>query len=180
MSGKTKISFTLDDSDLAYFHRIFRAAKQNAGEMDHSKIEQGVKRLVEDVRSAKRAPAFVLEAVQTLEDLLKLLDDKEYGAPTPVHRSVLAALAYFADAKDVIPDDIPMVGFLDDAIMIKLVEDELKHELWGYRKFCKFRDGAEQRPWSVIAKQRLPGRLKERRDEIRAEIREREERDSAA
>ena len=180
MSGKTKISFTLDDSDLAYFRAIFRAAKQNAGDVDRSKIQQGVERLIKDVRAAKRAPAFVLEAVQTLEDLLKLLDDKDYAAPVNVHRSVLAALAYFADAKDVIPDDIPMVGFLDDAIMIKLVEDELKHELWGYRKFGKFRDGAEQRPWSSIAKQRLPGRLKEKRDEIRVEIREREERDSAA
>ena len=180
MSGKTKISFTFDDSDLAYFRAIFRAAKQNAGEVDRSKIEQGVQRLIKDVRAAKRAPAFVLESMQTLEDLLKLLDDKDYGAPVNVHRSVLAALAYFADAKDVIPDDIPMVGFLDDAIMIKMVEDELKHELWGYRKFSKFRDGAEQRPWSSIAKQRLPGRLKEKRDEIRSEIREREERDSAA
>jgi len=180
MSGKTKISFTLDDADLAYFRAIFRAAKQNAGDVDRSKIEQGVKRLIQDVRAAKRAPAFVLEAVQTLEDLLGVLDDKDYAAPAPVHRSVLAALAYFSDAKDVIPDDIPMVGFLDDAIMIKLVEDELEHELWGYRKFCRFRDGAEQRPWSMVAKQRLPGRLKEKRDEIRAAIREREERDSAA
>jgi len=180
MAGKTKISFTLDDSDLAYFRAIFRAAKQNAGEVDRSKIEQGVRRLIQDVREAKRAPSFVLEAVQTLEDLLRLLDDADYAAPAPVHRSVLAALAYFADAKDVIPDDIPMVGFLDDALMIKMVEDELKHELWGYRKFCKFRDGAEQRPWSSVAKGRLPGRLKEKREEIRAEIREREERDRAA
>ena len=180
MSGKTKISFSLDDSDLAYFRAILRAAKQNAGDVDRSKIEQGVKRLIKDVRAAKRAPTFVMEAVQTLEDLLGVLDDNDYAAPTSVHRSVLAALAYFSDAKDVIPDDIPMVGFLDDAIMIKLVEDELNHEIWGYRKFCKFREGAEQRPWSMIAKQRLPGRLKEKRDEIRAAIREREERDSVA
>jgi uncharacterized membrane protein YkvA (DUF1232 family) len=180
MAGKTKISFTLDDADLAYFRAIFRAAKQNAVDVERGKIEHGVQRLIQDVRKAKRAPGFVLEAVQTLEDLLRLLDDKDYAAPAPVHRSVLAALAYFADAKDVIPDDIPMVGFLDDAIMIRMVEEELKHELWGYRKFCKFRDGAEQRPWSSIAKGRLPGRLKERRDEIRAEIREREERDRAA
>ena len=76
---------------------------------------------------------------------------------------------------------IILTGFADmDAIMIRLVEDELKHELWGYRKFCKFRDGAEQRPWSSIAKGRLPGRLKERRDQIRTGIREREERESAA
>jgi uncharacterized membrane protein YkvA (DUF1232 family) len=180
MAGKTKISFSLDDSDLAYFRAILRAAKQNAANVERSKIENGVRRLIKDVRGAKRAPAFVIEAVRTLEDLLGVLDDEAYAAPASVHRSVLAALAYFGDAKDVIPDDIPMVGFLDDAIMIRLVEDELKHELWGYRKFCKFRDGAEQRPWSVIAKERLPGRLKEKRDEIRAEIREREERDSAA
>jgi uncharacterized membrane protein YkvA (DUF1232 family) len=180
MAGKTKISFHLDDSDLAYFRAIFRAAKQNAEQVERSKIEHGVERLIKDVRAAKRAPQFVLEAVQTLEDLLKLLDDADYAAPASVHRSVLAALAYFGDAKDVIPDDIPMVGFLDDAIMIRLVEDELKHELWGYRTFCKFRDGAEQRPWSPIAKGRLPGRLKEKRDEIRAEIREREERERAA
>lgn len=180
MAGKTKISFNLDDADLAYFRAIFRAAKQNAIEVDRSKIEQGVRRLVSDVRSAKRAPSFVLEAVQTLEDLLHMLDDKDYAAPAPVHRSVLAALAYFGDPKDVIPDDVPMVGFLDDAIMIRLVEEDLKHELWGYRKFGKFRDGAEQRPWSVIAKQRLPGRLKEKRDEIRAAIREREERERSA
>jgi uncharacterized membrane protein YkvA (DUF1232 family) len=180
MSGKTKISFSLDDADLAYFRAILRAAKQNAGTVERAKIEQGVKRLISDVRAAKRAPTFVLEAVTTLEDLLGVLDDEAYAAPASVHRSVLAALAYFGDAKDVIPDDIPMVGFLDDAIMIKLVEEELRHELWGYRKFCKFRDGAEQRPWSVIAKGRLPGRLKEQRDKIRAEIREREERESAA
>jgi uncharacterized membrane protein YkvA (DUF1232 family) len=180
MAGKTKISFHLDDSDLAYFRNIFRAAKKNAEHVDRAKIEHGVRRLIEEVRKAKRAPGFVLEAVQTLEDLLHLLDDEAYAAPPPAHRAVLAALAYFGDAKDVIPDDIPMVGFLDDAIMIKMVEEELKHELWGYRKFCKFRDGAEQRPWSPIAKGRLPGRLKEKRDEIRAEIREREERDRLA
>lgn len=180
MAGKHKISFSLDDSDLAYFRAILRAAKQNADEGDRPRIEQGVRRLIRDVRAAKRAPHFVLEAVQTLEDLLGVLDDEDYAAPASVHRSVLAALAYFSDAKDVIPDDVPMVGFLDDAIMIRLVEEELKHELWGYRKFHKFREGAEQRPWSAIAKQRLPGRLKEKRDAIRAEIREREERESAA
>lgn len=180
MAGKTKISFSLDDTDLAYFRAILRAAKKNAEHVERSKIEDGVRRLIDDVRKAKRAPHFVLEAVQTLEDLLALLDDEAYAAPPAVHRSVLAALAYFGDAKDVIPDDVPMVGFLDDAIMIKMVEEELKHELWGYRKFSKFRDGAEQRPWSPIAKGRLPGRLKEKRDEIRSEVREREERDRLA
>jgi len=172
--AKTKISFTLDDSDIAYFKAIYTAAKKNATEVDRSKIDRGVRKLIKQVRETKRAPAFVLEAVETLDDLLRLLDDEDYAAPTPIRRSVVAALAYFANPQDVIPDDVPLVGFLDDAIMIKFVEEELKDEIWGYRRFCKFRDGAEQRPWAKPAKDRLPGRLKAKRDEIRGKIKERQ------
>ena len=69
-----------------------------------------------------------------------------------------------------IPDYIPGLGFLDDAIMIKLVEDDFKHELWAYRKFRKFREGAEQRPWTSVARQRLPQRLSDFRKELRAKV----------
>jgi hypothetical protein len=98
MAGRRRSRSSLDDSDLAYFRAIFRAAKKNAEQVDRSKIEHGVRRLIEDVRKAKRAPGFVIEAVQTLEDLLLLLDDEDYAAPPPVHRAVLAALAYFGES----------------------------------------------------------------------------------
>ena len=42
MAAKTKISFSLDDSDLAYFRAILRAAKKNAAEVERSVIEDGV------------------------------------------------------------------------------------------------------------------------------------------
>jgi hypothetical protein len=54
--------------------------------------------------------------------------------------------------------------------MIKFVEEEFKHELWGYRKFRKFRDGAEVRPWTKVAKGRLPARLEAQRAKVRADI----------
>lgn len=178
MARKLKFSFTLDESDTAYFRNIYRAAKQNADPSDWGKISRGVRRLVTQVRSAKRVPSFVLEAIDALEDLMQLVEDEHYKAPKPVASRATAALAYFANPNDVIPDDVPLVGFLDDAIMIKFVEEDLKNELWGYRKFKSFREGAEQRDWTPVAKARLPARLAAKRTEIRGKIAERDRRDA--
>ena len=81
---------------------------------------------------------------------------------------VLAGLAYFANPEDLIPDQVPALGFLDDAIMVKFVEEEFKHELWGYRKFRGLRDSPEQRPWTTLGSDRLRQRLEADRRRIRA------------
>ena len=174
MARKMRISFTLDESDTAYFERIYRAAKKNASTEDWPKISRGVRKLIDEVRSTKKVPAFVTDAIGSLEDLMQMVDDEDYRAPKPVIARAIAALAYFDNPRDVIPDDVPLVGFLDDAIMIKLVESDLEHELWGYRKFKAFREGSEQRFWTDTAKKRLAPRLEKKRKELRAKIQERE------
>jgi hypothetical protein len=62
--------------------------------------------------------------------------------------------------------------------MVKFIEDEFKHELWGYRKFCKGRDATEQRPWASAARSRLQDRLSADRKKIRGLIAEREAKDA--
>src|SRR5690606_9152285 len=47
---------------------------------------------------------------------------------------------YFADPKDVIPDHVQVLGYLDDAIMIELCVRELRHELEAYDDFCEYRE----------------------------------------
>ena len=146
MASKSfKVSFTLDESDAAYFRKLYRTAKQHASPEDRPKIVNEVNGLIERVRATKKAPPFVLEAILVLEDLIQMLDDEDYALPQPIAGRALAALAYFANPEDVIPDYIPGLGFLDDAIMIKFVEDEFRHELWAYRRFRKFRFPRVQR-----------------------------------
>jgi hypothetical protein len=52
---------------------------------------------------------------------------------------VLACLTYFANPEDIIPDSVPVLGFLDDAIMIELCVRELKHEIEAYEDFTVYR-----------------------------------------
>jgi len=170
MSQSFKISFKLDEGDIAYFRKLFRSARRVAGEQDEREILAAVQALIDRVRAAKKTPSFVQESVSVLEDLKQMLEDPDYEMPKGPRTEVLAALSYFANPEDLIPDQVPGLGFLDDAIMIKMLENELKHELWGYRQFRKFREGAEQRPWTTVARQRLPQRLEDQRRKLRAEI----------
>jgi len=170
MSQSFKISFTLDEGDVAYFRKLFRTARKQVADQDVDSVISAVQSLIDRVRQTKKTPRFVQESITVLEDLVQMLRDPDYELPRAPRTEVLAALAYFANPEDLIPDKIPGLGFLDDAIMIKMLENEFKHELWGYRQFRKFRSGAEQRPWTTIARQRLPQRLVDYRKRIRAEV----------
>ena len=165
-----RVTFTLDESDAAYFRGLFRKARRTARSKPPAEILCAARALVESVRATKKTPKFVLEATRALEDLAELIEDEDYRPPKAVANQVLGALAYFANPQDLIPDEVPVLGFLDDAIMIKFVAREFKHELAAYRKFRRFRDGAEQRPWTRVAADRLPERLASERRRLRAEV----------
>ena len=174
MAGKFKVTFTLDEEDANYFRNLYRKAKKSAADHDPQEIIKEAMLLVERVLESKKTPRFVADAIVVLEDLARMIEDEDYNAPKSVRSQILAALAYFSNPEDLIPDHIPGLGFLDDAIMVKFIEDEFKHELWGYRKFRTFRTGAEQRPWTGVARQRLPKRLLEQRKRIRTDIAQRQ------
>jgi uncharacterized membrane protein YkvA (DUF1232 family) len=175
---KIKVTFTLDESDANYFRSLYRKAQRGAKDLDPASIIRDARAIVKEVRASKKTPGFVLEAIEVLADLVDLIQDVEYAAPKAVRDEVLGAIAYFSSPEDLIPDHVPGLGFLDDALMIKFIEDEFRHELWGFRKFRKTRDSAEQRPWASPASDRLKQRLDADRRRIRGQIEERQARES--
>jgi len=168
-----KIVFELDGEDVAYFKKLFQKAQRSAAKLDPDAVLAEGKALVKTIRSSKRVPPFVLQAIEPLDDLIHMLEDEAYDVPAPIHKEILATLAYFSDPEDLIPDSIPGLGYLDDAIMTRILEQQFEAELWGYKKFCNFRDRAEQRPWSSAARARLPERLARECAKIREQITER-------
>jgi hypothetical protein len=53
---------------------------------------------------------------------------------------LLATFIYFGNPEDILPDHVPVIGYLDDVIMIELAVREVHHVREVYEDFCKFRN----------------------------------------
>jgi uncharacterized membrane protein YkvA (DUF1232 family) len=100
-----------------------------------------------------------------------MLKDRDWALENEDRDRVLEVLAYFADPKDIIPDELPGIGFLDDAIMIDLAAINLTPELEAYAEFCENRE-------ELAAQQADAQPLKVARDELQSRMRRRRRRRS--
>lgn len=164
-----RVSFDLEESDLNHFRLIMREARKAAANSTPEEIVAGAENLLAKVGNAS-VPRFIQERLDNLDLMIRMLSDHEWRLPKQESTRVLNALAYFREPDDLIPDHIPGLGFLDDAIMIELVARELRHELEAYRDFREFREkrppGKARSP-DVTREEWLAGRRKELQSRMR-------------
>ncbi len=171
-----RVSFELDDADLRHFRLIMRAARDSTARHAPEDIVAAATALLDRIDETAM-PRFVAERLAKLRLLIRMLTDLDWRLPHHDARRVLAALAYFTEAEDLIPDHVPGLGFLDDAIMIELVARELRHELDAYQDFDAFRleKTSEIKHKSLTRRNKW---LEERRRELLDRLRRRREADA--
>lgn len=171
------ITFTLSDRDLERFKSIAGNSGSDAtGEEDQAEIEKAAYKIV-DVAMNSDLPDFIADRLLQLKVLLEMIRDEEWGIDPKDRTKIVAAMSYFADPIDLIPDHIPGIGFLDDAMFVEIVIRELSNEIEGYNEFCDFRNSEEERlssegkdpnenreEWIVPKRNELHSRIMETRD----------------
>ena len=169
-----RVTFELDEHDLRHFRLIMREARKTAARIAPEDIVAAAEELLEVVNS-NRTPVFIRERFDKLQLMIGMLTDIDWRLPHQEANRVLNALAYFTEPEDLIPDHIPGLGFLDDAIMIELVVRELRHEIEAYEDFCDYRSRvrAEKGHKTGISRE---GWLESRRRELQQRMRRRRKR----
>jgi hypothetical protein len=164
-----KLTIELSDRDLRHFRRELKRSREAVRIADDEEILAAAAEFVDRLRETD-LPDFVAERLQNLQVLQAMLTDAEWPLDDSERYPVLAALAYLCDPEDIIPDDIPGIGLLDDAVMIELVFRELRHQIEAYEDFCAFRWSLPKRPRDPAAQAR---RLQRRRSQLMTRMRRR-------
>ena len=134
------ISFELTDRDLGFFRKALQQSRQAVKDAEESEIIDAVRDVLDEIRSSEPLPDFVGDRIPELESLLSMLTDEDWHLPPADRERLLATFVYFADPEDILPDHIPVIGYLDDVIIIELVAREMQHVREAYDDFCAFRD----------------------------------------
>lgn len=170
-----QITFELSDYDLDYFRQVMISAREKTSGLDEATIIDNARKLLFQVLHSPTSD-FILERMNRLEAMIGMVVDKGWDLEAEDRQRVLQALAYFSEPQDLIPDDIPGLGFLDDAIMIEMVIVELQHEHQAYRDFCVFRAAESSRIGEDAMKLERSDWLEERRLQLHARMRRRRRR----
>lgn len=170
------ITITLSDEDLQKFQDSIDKGKLAINGTESAKaIESKAAELIQRA-SDSDLPQFIYDRILQLQILLNMIRDTEWKLTDEEIHSIRGALYYFVDPEDLIPDHIPSIGFLDDAMYTEIIVQELKTEIKMYQEFCQFRISEENRrsnqgidphvgreDWITVKRATLHARMRERR-----------------
>ncbi len=172
-----QITIDLEDQDLQFFYDAAKRAQQKAANLTAQQITEAAGKLLVESKDIK-VPAFIAERLSKLDAMINMVSDTGWGLTEDDRQRVLSSLIYFAEPDDVIPDNVPVLGFLDDAIMIELCQRELQHEIEAYEDFVAYRHEQASRrgedanqvklqrvEWLEGRRQELQDRMRRRRSE---------------
>lgn len=130
--------FELEPANLERFNDTLRTLSPDAPRMSLDQIATAAERALERHADGS-TPSFVQSRMAALKRLEGLAVDADWDPSEELQRQVGVLRAYRDEEKDLIADDEPVIGLLDDAILVDVALQLLHSELADYEDYSRFR-----------------------------------------
>jgi len=136
--------YELDPACMARFNGALHELNPEAPEMTMDQIASAAERALAREPEHSDMPPFVASRMAALARLESMAADADWGASEDLRHKVDVLIRYRKDTGDLIPDTRPVVGLLDDAVLVDVALQLLRGELADYEDFCRFRKVAAE------------------------------------
>jgi hypothetical protein len=135
--------YELEPERLERFNRALRMLSPEAPSMTMDQIATaGARSLARHPDGG--TPSFVQSRMESLARLELMAADEGWGVEPQTRGRIDILLDYRRDRGDLIPDEVPVIGLLDDALLVDVALQLLRGELADYEDFCRFRKVAAE------------------------------------
>lgn len=173
------ISVDLTDRDLKFFRYAVRKSRDAVRGADEQEIIEAIQSVIDVIKVENLLPDFIARRLPDLDAMIAMLKDTEWKLPRVERERMLATFVYFGDPEDIIPDDIPGIGFIDDVILIELLIRDLRHVREAYDDFCHYRKRYSKRFPGDAGAALKQKRINDRRLQLHQRMQRRQRRDGS-
>lgn len=142
--------WTLRDEEIATFDALVHDVHPAAPRVDADRVAQLSRWLLS--LPEQDARKVLDERLGRIDELRRMVADPDWDCAGRDRVNVEKMLAYLDQTENLIPDRIPLLGKLDDVILLELTWPALSAETDEYEDFCRYREaehpsgsGPEQR-----------------------------------
>lgn len=128
----------LDGAAIADFNALLHELHPDAPHVDAHAVSSVARWLIELPQA--HAESLLQARLGRLQELKAMASDRDWAIEAALAKRIYRLLDYVDQARDLIPDDQPLVGRLDDAMLVELAWPMVAEELEDYRDFCRFRE----------------------------------------
>ena len=141
----------LSENAIAEYNAILHALHEQAPQVDADQVISLARWL--QVQPAETAAATLHERMARVESLRCMLNDADWEFSSAFAQRARQLLDYVCRFDDLIPDELPLVGHLDDALLVELSWPALAGEVRDYSDFRRF--NLETKPRGTPNERRL-------------------------
>jgi uncharacterized membrane protein YkvA (DUF1232 family) len=131
-------SLELKDDALVRFNALVRVLNPEHAPFSADQIAGAARRVLRAAAKGQES-TFIKVRIRRAGEMRAALKDAQWDVTAEREHKMRAMVAYLDDMNGLIPNDLPIVGLLDDAILVDVVMDALRDELDEYADFCRFR-----------------------------------------